>query len=162
MATQPRRKTSELESSHQKKKYHNKANPNTESTAAPFVNVYLVSYNVLSALGWSLVLYRTIAHLRGTSQSNTLPFIWVPSFLPASFTPLYTRACTTYDAVGTTTAYVQTGAVLEVLHVLLGLVRSPLPTTIVQVSSRLFSVWYIALRFYSVRPRASSHMRIVC
>ena len=123
--------------------------------------MYLVSYNVLSALGWSLVLYRTLAHLQGTSQSKTLPFIWVPSFLPASLTPLYTRACTTYDAVGTTTAYVQTGAVLEVLHVLLGLVRSPLPTTIIQVSSRLFSVWCIALRFPSVRLTRFIHRHTI-
>lgn len=128
MSTQPRRKT--------------------KSTTAPFVQAYLVSYNVLSVLGWSLVLYRTLAHLL---SAKAPPFVWVPSLLPASLTPLYTRACTTYDAVGTTTAYVQTGAVLEVLHVLFGLVRSPLPTTIVQVSSRLFSVWCIALRFPSAQ-----------
>jgi very-long-chain (3R)-3-hydroxyacyl-CoA dehydratase len=114
------------------------------------------------------VLYRTLAHLfsalpqqhhRSTGTAASLlaslkasPFIWVPSFVPAHLAPLYQRACTAYDAVGDTTAFVQSAAVLEVLHVLLGLVRSPLPTTTVQVASRLFSVWGIAGRFPSVRP----------
>ena len=138
---------------------NNNANPNTESPTAPLIQVYLVAYNLLSAAAWSIVLYRTLAHLFGAPQQPLLatikastapPFVWVPSLLPARLAPLYTRACTTYDAVGTTTARVQTAAVLEVLHVLLGLVRSPLPTTAVQVSSRLFSVWSIAARFPSV------------
>ena len=145
------RKTSQC-SDHREKENPTNANPNTESRTAPFlVKAYLVAYNLLSAAGWSFVLYRTFTHLFGDATAKPSTFIWVPSLLPASLTSLYTRACTTYDAVGTTTAYVQSGAVLEVLHVLLGLVRSPLPTTLVQVSSRLFSVWIIAARFPSVR-----------
>lgn len=141
------------------KKNPTNANPNTESRTAPFlVKAYLVAYNLLSAAGWSFVLYRTFTHLFGDATAKPSTFIWVPSLLPASLTPFYTRACTTYDAVGTTTAYVQSGAVLEVLHVLLGLVRSPLPTTLVQVSSRLFSVWIIAARFPSVRFSLPSDM----
>jgi very-long-chain (3R)-3-hydroxyacyl-CoA dehydratase len=128
---------------------------------------------VLSAAGWTLVLYRALAHLNGraaplpSSTSSTLlqslkkpsgiPLpIWVPSIVPAHLVPLYQRACTTFDAVGSTTAVVQSAAVLEVLHVLLGLVRSPLPTTAVQVASRLFSVWCIADRFPSVRLSSSN------
>ncbi|KAH9036752.1 PTPLA-domain-containing protein [Lactarius deliciosus] len=136
-----------------------------KGTPAPLIQAYLVAYNLLSAAGWSLVLYQTLAHLFGAPQqppqhdsllatikaSAAPPFVWVPSLLPASLAPLYTRACTTYDAVGTTTARVQTAAALEVLHVLLGLVRSPLPTTAVQVASRLFSVWAIAARFPSAQ-----------
>jgi very-long-chain (3R)-3-hydroxyacyl-CoA dehydratase len=145
------RKTSQSSAHQPKKKNPTNANPNTESrTAPPLVKAYLVAYNLLSAVGWSLVLYRTLTHLFGDATVKPSTFIWVPSLLPASLAQLYTRACTTYDAVGTTTAYVQSGAVLEVLHVLLGLVRSPLPTTLVQVSSRLFSVWSIAARFPSV------------
>jgi very-long-chain (3R)-3-hydroxyacyl-CoA dehydratase len=130
------------------------------------IKAYLVTYNVLSVAGWSLVLYRTLSHLfviqtlqrTPTSflaglKASPNPFFWIPSFVPASLVPLYQRACTTYDAVGGTTARVQTVAVLEVLHVLLGLVRSPLSTTAVQVASRLFSVWGIAAYFPSVRSR---------
>ena len=128
-----------------------------------------MAYNVLSAAGWTLVLYRTLEHLlatatsgggSGSSASSSIlaalkPPVWVPSILPARLVPFYQRACTTYDVVGSTTAIVQSAAVLEVLHVLLGLVRSPLPTTVVQVASRLFSVWCLADKFPSVRPPLS-------
>jgi very-long-chain (3R)-3-hydroxyacyl-CoA dehydratase len=90
---------------------------------------------VLSAAAWSLVLYRTLAHLfpAAAPPSASLlasiragPPVWVPPFVPASLAPLYRRACTAHAAVGGTTARVQSAAALEVLHVLLGLVRSPL------------------------------------
>jgi very-long-chain (3R)-3-hydroxyacyl-CoA dehydratase len=128
------------------------------------IKAYLVTYNVLSAAGWSLVLYRTLSYLLALQtlertpvsflaalKASASPFLWIPSFVPASLVPLYQRACTTYDAVSGTTARVQTAAVLEILHVLLGFVRSPLSTTAVQVASRLFSVWGIAAYFPSVR-----------
>jgi very-long-chain (3R)-3-hydroxyacyl-CoA dehydratase len=44
-------------------------------------------------------------------------------------------------------APVQSLAALEVVHVLAGRVRSPLPTTLVQVASRLILVWAIVARF---------------
>ena len=128
------------------------------------IKTYLVTYNLLSAAGWSFVLYRTISHLCALQSSQQAPvsllaslkgtaspFLWIPSFIPANLVPLYQRACSTYDAVGATTASVQTAAVLEILHVILGLVRSSLPTTTIQVASRLFSVWAIAAGFPSVR-----------
>ena len=132
-----------------------------------------MAYNLLSAAGWTLVLYRTLEHLfaiatngsggnasSSSSSSSSLfatlkPPVWVPSVLPARLVPFYQRACTTYDVVGSTTAIVQSAAALEVVHVLLGLVRSPLPTTAVQVASRLFSVWCLADKFPSVRPPLS-------
>ena len=129
-----------------------------------------MAYNVLSAAGWTLVLYRTLEHLlatttsgRGASSSllaalkqpssSLPPLVWVPSILPAHLVPFYQRACTTYDVVGSTTAIVQSAAVLEIVHVLFGLVRSPLPTTAMQVASRLFSVWCLADKFPSVSVR---------
>jgi len=117
------------------------------------------------------VLYRTLEHLLAATtttskggapswllarlqqpSSGLPPLVWVPSILPARLVPFYQRACTAYDAVGSTTAVVQSAAVLEIVHVLFGLVRSPLPTTAVQVASRLFSVWCLADKFRSVRP----------
>ncbi|KAN0106955.1 PTPLA domain containing protein [Russula decolorans] len=126
---------------------------------------YLLTYNLLSAAGWSFVLYRTISHLCALQSSQHAPavsflaalktapspFLWIPSFIPANLVPLYQRACTTYDAVGATTASVQTAAVLEILHVLFGIVRSSLATTTIQVASRLFSVWAIAACFPSAQ-----------
>ncbi|KAF8499605.1 PTPLA-domain-containing protein [Russula emetica] len=128
------------------------------------IKAYLVTYNLLSAAGWSFVLYRTISHLSALQstqhapisllaglKATPSPFLWIPSFIPANLVPLYQRACTTYDAVGATTASVQTAAVLEILHVLLGFVRSSLATTTIQVASRLFSVWAIAACFPSAQ-----------
>jgi very-long-chain (3R)-3-hydroxyacyl-CoA dehydratase len=144
---------------------------------------YLVAYNVFSAAGWTLVLYRTLLHLFALSPAasakatsgagaggasaflaslkpNSLPpLVWVPSILPAHLVPFYRRACTTYDAVGETTAIVQSAAVLEIVHVIFGLVRSPLPTTAVQVASRLFSVWCLANEFPSVRPSQNIYLK---
>lgn len=49
--------------------------------------------------------------------------------------------------------WVQTGAGLEVLHSLVGLVRAPLLTTLMQVSSRFLLVWLIAYPF----PQSTMH-----
>jgi very-long-chain (3R)-3-hydroxyacyl-CoA dehydratase len=142
---------------------------------ALLIKAYLLTYNLLSAAGWSFVLYRTISHLCALQspqhapavsllaalKTTPSPFLWIPSFIPTNLVPLYQRACTTYDAVGATTASVQTAAVLEILHVLLGLVRSSLPTTTIQVASRLFSVWAIAACFPSVRsPTYLTNLKI--
>jgi hypothetical protein len=136
---------------------------------------YLLTYNLLSAAGWSFVLYRTISHLCALQSSQHAPavsflaalktapspFLWIPSFIPANLVPLYQRACTTYDAVGATTASVQTAAVLEILHVFFGIVRSSLATTTIQVASRLFSVWAIAACFPSVRSLPSPETYLI-
>lgn len=132
----------------------------TKKLPTLLIKAYLVTYNILSAAGWSLVLYRTLSHLfalqstPASLKASAVPFLWIPPFVPASLVPLYNRACSTYNVVGGTTASVQTAAVLEILHVLLGFVRSPLSTTAIQVASRLFSVWGIAACFLSVSPRS--------
>lgn len=139
------------------------------------IRYYLIFYNVSSAIGWSVVLYNTIKHLAGltplaqvayatstpTAKSALirmfssygfvkalLPFkAQVEASIPAQWVPLFERTKTSFAAVGWQTALVQSFAVLEVLHVLLGWVRSPLITTALQVASRLNLVWVIADRF---------------
>ncbi|ROV98957.1 hypothetical protein VSDG_03731 [Cytospora chrysosperma] len=83
--------------------------------------VYLVAYNALNAVLWSVVLGRTVATLyaRGLDAG------------PASV----------YPAVGEWTKWTQTLAALEIAHSLLGVVRAPLLTTLMQVSSRFALVW---------------------
>jgi len=88
--------------------------------------LYLLAYNFFSTLSWSYLLFRTLQHALSPHTS-------------------------TYSALGPIVPYVQTTAILEVLHVLLGWVRSPLPTTIIQVSSRLFLVWGITEQFNSAQ-----------
>jgi len=114
------------------------------------------------------VLFTTLQHLSGltaysrltspSSASSTasrilsyLPFIKksVPlstqfqSRLPAALVPLYTRASTVWGAVGPQTTWIQTVAVLEVVHALLGWVKSPIRTTAAQVASRIYAVWIV-------------------
>ncbi|KAG9220788.1 hypothetical protein CCMSSC00406_0002612 [Pleurotus cornucopiae] len=146
----------------------------------PLVKYYLVAYNVLSTLGWATVLIFTIIHvfdLDGASSSipgskpETATFVlhrFVSSFAPTKYAkyitnasleaqlhpalvPLYRRSTTTYARVGSLTAFVQSFALLEVVHVLLGWVRSPLQTTAMQVASRLFLVWGIVEPFEASR-----------
>lgn len=83
---------------------------------------YLVLYNVASMLGWSYVLYSTItSFLRGDSPAE----LW--------------------ETIGSVLTWVQTAAALEILHSMVGLVRSPVMTTAMQVASRLFIVWVVTV-----------------
>jgi len=103
--------------------------------------LYLVAFNVISALGWGYILVLTLLHmfnLDGKAQ---------PASSPSHLQPLYQRATTLFYRVGAQTALVQTIAVLEVFHVLFGWVKSPLQTTVMQVSSRLFLIWGITEQF---------------
>ncbi|KAF8332058.1 tyrosine phosphatase-like protein [Cantharellus anzutake] len=61
--------------------------------------------------------------------------------------PYFERATTLYARIGPEVALIQTTAILEVVHSLLGLVRSPFTTTLAQVASRLWTVWGIVERF---------------
>jgi very-long-chain (3R)-3-hydroxyacyl-CoA dehydratase len=73
--------------------------------------------------------------------------------LPAELKTVWQRAGTLHAALGDTVAAVQTAAVLEVAHAALGIVRSPLVTTFMQVLSRLIAVWAIADRIEVVSAR---------
>lgn len=131
---------------------------------APPVRVYLIAYNTLSALAWAHVLVSLLVHLLnldGNSDSDhvlenlaLIRFLSQISFSNVSQTkisavllPLYERAQTTYLRIGTETAFVQSFAILDVLHVVLGWVRAPLPTAATQVFSRLLLVWGITKQF---------------
>ncbi|KAF4984537.1 hypothetical protein FDECE_17064 [Fusarium decemcellulare] len=87
--------------------------------ASPLNTGYLILYNFVSAVAWSVVLGRTVSifGLRG------------PEFV--------------YLGAGEWTKWTQTMAGMEVLHSLLGVVRAPLLTTLMQVSSRFLLVWAI-------------------
>ncbi|KAG9307760.1 hypothetical protein G9A89_023325 [Geosiphon pyriformis] len=91
------------------------------SSGSGLTKNYLILYNVLSWVGWSYVLWNTISnlvHTKGDFRKS-------------------------YDQVGWILTWVQTTALLEVLHVGFGLVKSPLATTGIQVASRLLLVWGI-------------------
>lgn len=143
---------------------------------------YLFAYNIVAALGWVYIFCRLSVHLlkacpppvqasTGTKASSTLthylssiPFLksstllapstpaQIESRLPEYLVPYFKRASTAYDKVGEQTAWVQTLALLEIVHVLLGFVRSSIETTVMQVFSRLFLVWWIVERYETVSP----------
>ncbi|CAE6493934.1 unnamed protein product [Rhizoctonia solani] len=135
----------------------------TSRGPSPFVKYYLIAYNVVSCLGWLAVLVATVTHLLGRSPMpppSTLARLFsaaktpkAPNWLPASLHPVFKRACTTFaiGRVGSIVRIVQTGALLEVLHVLLGFVRSPLVTTAMQVASRVYLVWGVTESFSATR-----------
>ncbi|KAF9047269.1 PTPLA-domain-containing protein [Panaeolus papilionaceus] len=121
------------------------------------MKAYLVLYNAASAVAWSWILVTTIIHLfnlDGKSDVFPNPDPYSASLrnsLPPAFQPIYARASTTFSRVGLQTAIIQSFAAFEVLHALLGWVRSPVPTAAMQVASRLFLVWGVAEQFPQVR-----------
>ena len=84
---------------------------------------YLVYYNFISALLWLSVLGRVVLLVPLVGHSHV------------------------YGGVGEFAKWTQTLAVLEMVHSAAGLVRSPLATTALQVSSRLVLVWAVVDRF---------------
>ncbi|BFZ59494.1 hypothetical protein YB2330_000505 [Saitoella coloradoensis] len=84
---------------------------------------YLVLYNVISACAWGALLVRVAALLYLGGYKNV------------------------HAHVSKFAKWTQTGALLEVLHIAFGLVRSPLITTVIQVASRILLVWGIVHPF---------------
>ncbi|KAI9032330.1 tyrosine phosphatase-like protein [Hyaloraphidium curvatum] len=101
----------------QKKGRRRQSSP-PRAQSSPAVNAYLVAYNVASFLGWGYVLVKTVRHYaNGGSPADV------------------------YAQTGELTKWVQTGALLEIVHSAVGFVRSPVGTTATQVFSRIMLVW---------------------
>ncbi|KAF5717777.1 gibberellin 20-oxidase [Fusarium mundagurra] len=96
--------------------------------------VYLIFYNFISAVQWSVVLGRT-------------------AMLASAYGPEYV-----YPNIGQYTKWTQTLAGLEVLHSMLGVVRASFTTTLMQVASRFLLVWAIVdvFPFLALSPFYSS------
>ncbi|KAJ1673061.1 hypothetical protein EV182_005966, partial [Spiromyces aspiralis] len=86
---------------------------------------YLLLFNVASFAGWASILFSASAHL----ASSDLDYQGL------------------YSIIGDRLAFVQSLAALEVLHVMVGWVRSSLMTTAMQVASRYFLVWGVLYLF---------------
>jgi len=81
---------------------------------------YLVLYNTLQTIGWSVLLVQILLHYVRGGVHNQL-----------------------YEAVHTTVQIFQTAAVLEIFHAAFGLVKSNVQVTFQQVFSRVYVVWAI-------------------
>ncbi|EPQ31896.1 uncharacterized protein PFL1_00095 [Pseudozyma flocculosa PF-1] len=138
-----------------------RSTPRGPSTAVRF---YLIAYNLASFFGWMLILSTLLKHLAGGPMTTSLPIrtaskilsplrpvriAYLPSFshLPKPVATLLERASSSHNHIGALVAFVQTFAILEVVHAALGWVRSPVPTTAIQVASRLFMVWAVSEKY---------------
>ena len=83
-------------------------------------NLYLFTFNVASCLGWSYVLFLTFPYLSGKPNYR--------KFESEIRRPLQ---------------IVQSMAMMEILHVSFGLVKSNIFSTTIQVFSRIFVVWFV-------------------
>ncbi|KXJ27736.1 very-long-chain (3R)-3-hydroxyacyl-CoA dehydratase 2 [Exaiptasia diaphana] len=84
------------------------------------VTLYLVLYNAIQAIGWSLILFVGISHFVRQHCYKGL-----------------------YSAVRIPLLIFQTAAILEVVHCAVGYVRSSVFLTGFQVASRLFLTWAV-------------------
>ena len=81
--------------------------------------MYLMLYNLAAAFGWGYLLFKIANGMQSGLSGKEL-----------------------WNTIGTALIFVQTSAVLEIFHSLLGFVRSPLIPTVLQVGSRLFVLWF--------------------
>ncbi|KAL3614054.1 Very-long-chain (3R)-3-hydroxyacyl-CoA dehydratase PASTICCINO 2 [Castilleja foliolosa] len=88
---------------------------------------YLIFYNWLLFLGWSQVFYLAVKALKTSGHESV------------------------YAAVEKPLILAQSAALLEILHSLTGIVRSPVFATLPQVSSRLYVTWGILYSFPEIR-----------
>lgn len=129
------------------------------------VRAYLIAYNLASFFGWALILSTLVKHLALGPQATSSPvrlseklllalrplrMAIIPSHT-ATWSPLLAkyldRAALLHSFSGALVALVQSAAVLEIVHAAVGFVKSPVPTTAIQVASRLWLVWGISERF---------------
>lgn len=142
--------------------------PTTKTSRGPStpIRYYLILFNLVSFFGWVLILTSTIKHLAFGPQSPSLPLhystklihpfrslkilqINPQNHLPPFLANLHLNAQTLQQFVSPLLAVVQSLAILEIVHAALGWVRSPVPTTTIQVASRLFLVWGVTERYPS-------------
>lgn len=84
-------------------------------------SAYLVAYNGALIAGWSYVLYKTAINWLANGPN------------------------TSFIAVRQELEWAQTAAILEVLHIMFGIVRSGLMTTALQVASRIGVLWGVLI-----------------
>ncbi|XP_016468721.1 very-long-chain (3R)-3-hydroxyacyl-CoA dehydratase PASTICCINO 2A-like isoform X1 [Nicotiana tabacum] len=89
--------------------------------------VYLIIYNWIVFFGWFQVFYFGVKTLKESGHEHV------------------------YDAVEKPLLFALTAAFLEILHSLVGLVRSPISATLPQISSRLYVTWGILWSFPEIR-----------
>ena len=91
--------------------------------------LYLLAYNLFACVGWTLVLALALQSLAKGIPENGLV---------ESLANVYTT-----ENLAILLTYSQGAALLEILHAALGLVRSPIIVTAMQVGSRIVALYAI-------------------
>lgn len=91
-------------------------------------NLYLIAYNGTLCVGWSVVLFRVISHLLSPNATGGMILTTGP----------YEGM---WEKIRMLLTVSQTAALMEILHALVGLVKSPVMTTFIQVMSRIVVLW---------------------
>ncbi|KAI9111446.1 hypothetical protein K1719_017136 [Acacia pycnantha] len=94
--------------------------------------LYLALYNWTLFIEWFQVLYLVLKTLKESGHEHV------------------------YSVAEKPMLFAQTAAVLEILHSLVGLVRSPVAATLPQIASRLFLMWGILWSF----PETQTHVLV--
>ncbi|XP_047311277.1 very-long-chain (3R)-3-hydroxyacyl-CoA dehydratase PASTICCINO 2 [Impatiens glandulifera] len=89
--------------------------------------VYLTIYNWVVFVGWFQVLYLTLKTLKESGHEHV------------------------YQAIEKPLLLAQSAAFLEIIHGLIGIVRSPITATLPQIGSRLYVLWGILYSFPETR-----------
>jgi len=95
---------------------------------------YLLTYNSTQFCGWAYLMYRLLPYLLLQAKSTHL----IPAKNPTSL----------YDELGNHVKLIQTAAVLEIIHAILGLIRSNAMITTMQMLGR-FGVLWLPINFIS-------------
>jgi len=98
---------------------------------------YLITYNLVSAALWLVVLHKTLSTSLVQAKPSEL-----------------------YHVAGTFVRWTQTLALLELAHAVTGVVRAPLGTTALQLASRMVLVWFVVERFPVGRHWAYTSMLV--
>ncbi|VDM48008.1 unnamed protein product [Toxocara canis] len=90
------------------------------STTMAYARLYLIAYNAIQVFGWAIIMYKTVMGILGGASYSIL-----------------------YKNVELELQIFQTAAIFEIIHAMVGIVRSPVGTTAMQVFSRVTVVWFV-------------------
>ncbi|KAL4401982.1 3-hydroxyacyl-CoA dehydratase [Malassezia pachydermatis] len=129
------------------------------------VNAYLIVYNLVSFMFWLRVLCGIVLYMVRGDDARTVTYQWmsdlcskffhtkvtssIPSYAgyPSMFREVLYRASTMYDYLGPLLTVTQSLALLEVVHALLGWVKSSALVTMIQVASRIIIAWFVVEKY---------------
>ena len=139
----------------------------TKAPAAPSLglkDLYLIAYNALCCIGWAYVLVIGLPTLFKSVSFSTSTGESLVDALKIAGSQLYSATPATAgwsDESSPSLAYVltivQSAAIMEIVHAILGLVRSPVFVTMMQVGSRI-----VALHMVNASPKAQSKSIYIC